>query len=417
MHYLEGDLVKFVKRKTIVNILKSLSVLFFLMSCTPKTKVSDLNGMWVLEIDIQGSTLTSKMEIENGKGRIINSIEMIEIDEIKIVDGKFIIPLSIYPNTLEFVIEGKSLRGHWVKNKKDIIEKYDFVGGKVQTFDEITPKKRPDDKISGKWKIQFFDENGKEEEVGIGLFKVELNYVRGTILTETGDYRFLEGTFQNDYLYMQGFDGQNGFVLKGELKNDQLELMIYAGKTWNKKLVGKKAPDFELADADKLTKAKGDGTVSFKVEDLEGNIFTHEDPSLKGKPYIIQIYGSWCPNCLDEARFLNTWKERTAGGIPIVPIGFERANSKKEAIAHIQKKIDTLKLNYKFYLGSFDKDKEGVLKVLPFLENHMSYPTMIFVNKLGKVHKIHTGFSGPATGMYFQAFVYKFINTIKELQE
>ena len=37
--------------------------------------------------------------------------------------------------------------------------------------------------------------------------------------------------------------------------------------------------------------------------------------------------------------------------------------------------------------------------------NHvLSYPTSIFVDKTGKVRKIHTGFNGPATGDKFIEF-------------
>ncbi len=413
---LEGVPVKFVRRKTIVNILKNLSFII-LMSCQSGPKVEDLNGRWALEIDVQGSTLASKMEIENGKGKIINSIEVIPIDEIKVENGKFIIPLSIYPNHFEFKLEGNSISGHWVKNKKDSIEKQELTGIKVKDFSEVDPTRVPPNDIVGKWKVQFFDDEGKPEKVGMALFKIENTFVRGTILTETGDYRFLEGRFADNFLYMQGFDGQFGFVLKGPYKDSKLDLMLYSGPEWSKKLIAEKDPDFELTDPEKLTKVKGDGKVAFEVEDLEGNKFTHEDPSLKGKPYILQVYGSWCPNCLDEAKFLNSWKKKFPTGIAIIPIGFEKAKNKKEAVGHIKRAINKMNLEYKFYLGSYDKDKKGVLEVLPFLENHLSYPTTIFVNKEGKVHKVHTGFSGPATGMYFQAFVYKFINIIKELEK
>ncbi len=412
----EGVPVRFVIRKKIVNTLKNLSFLFFI-SCVSGPDIKNLNGQWVLEIDIQGSTLSSKMEIDNGKGRLLNSVEVIAIDEIRIEGDKFVIPLSIYPNHLEFKVEGDSLRGSWVKNKKDKIEKYDLSGFKVQKFEETAPGSKPNNEIIGKWKVQFLDKNDKVEKLGMALFKVELNYVRGTIITETGDYRFLEGTFEGNNLYMQGFDGQFGFVLKGEYKDKKLNLMLYSGKTWNKKLMAVKDINFELSDPEKLTKVKGDGVVKFEVEDLEGKKFTHEDPLIKGKPYIIQIYGSWCPNCLDEAKFLNAWKKKVSTEIEIIPIGFEKANNKKEAIGHIKRKIDKLGLKYKFYLGSYDKDKVGVLDILSFLENHLSYPTMIFVNRQGKVHKIHTGFSGPATEIYFQAFVYKFVKTIKELEK
>ena len=41
--------------------------------------------------------------------------------------------------------------------------------------------------------------------------------------------------------------------------------------------------------------------------------------------------------------------------------------------------------------------------------NHvLSYPTSIFIDKTGKVRKIHTGFNGPATGEKYTEFKTEF---------
>ena len=48
--------------------------------------------------------------------------------------------------------------------------------------------------------------------------------------------------------------------------------------------------------------------------------------------------------------------------------------------------------------------------------NHvLSYPTSIFIDKKGKVRKIHTGFNGPATGEKYLEFKKEFeafVNTL-----
>jgi hypothetical protein len=36
-----------------------------------------------------------------------------------------------------------------------------------------------------------------------------------------------------------------------------------------------------------------------------------------------------------------------------------------------------------------------------------SFPTLIFINKKGEIKNIHTGFSGPGTGIYYEKFVDK----------
>lgn len=72
------------------------------------------------------------------------------------------------------------------------------------------------------------------------------------------------------------------------------------------------------------------------------------------------------------------------------------------------------KANYTFlYAGS--ADKEEAAKVLPMLNEIISYPTAIFLSKNKEVVKIHTGFSGPGTGTHFNELSKEFTITIESL--
>ena len=61
------------------------------------------------------------------------------------------------------------------------------------------------------------------------------------------------------------------------------------------------------------------------------------------------------------------------------------------------------------------KDKGSASRSLPMLNKVVAFPTLIFIGKDGKVKKIHTGFSGPGTGPYYQEFVQRFNEIINEL--
>ena len=52
---------------------------------------------------------------------------------------------------------------------------------------------------------------------------------------------------------------------------------------------------------------------------------------------------------------------------------------------------------------------------LPSLNTFLSFPTTIFIDKKGNVAKIHTGYSGPATGKHYQAFLQEFNTEINTL--
>jgi hypothetical protein len=45
---------------------------------------------------------------------------------------------------------------------------------------------------------------------------------------------------------------------------------------------------------------------------------------------------------------------------------------------------------------------------LPMLNNFLAFPTTIIIDRKGNVRRIHTGFSGPATGVHFTEFKKEF---------
>ncbi|MEM7513538.1 MAG: TlpA family protein disulfide reductase, partial [Bacteroidota bacterium] len=50
-------------------------------------------------------------------------------------------------------------------------------------------------------------------------------------------------------------------------------------------------------------------------------------------------------------------------------------------------------------------NKTEAAETLPMLNHIMSFPTSIFIDRKGRVRKIHTGFYGPGTGKYYDQFV------------
>ena len=64
--------------------------------------------------------------------------------------------------------------------------------------------------------------------------------------------------------------------------------------------------------------------------------------------------------------------------------------------------IDKFDIPYPILLAQYGStDKETFLEKIPMLENIISYPTTIIIDKTGKVNSIHTGFNGLNTVLYF----------------
>ena len=71
-------------------------------------------------------------------------------------------------------------------------------------------------------------------------------------------------------------------------------------------------------------------------------------------------------------------------------------------------------VEYEFLIAGTSSTK-SVSNSLPMLSNVISFPTTIFIDKRGNVRKIHSGFSGPATGIYYDKFVQDFNSFMNEL--
>jgi hypothetical protein len=118
---------------------------------------------------------------------------------------------------------------------------------------------------------------------------------------------------------------------------------------------------------------------------------------------------------MDETKFLAPWyTENKERGVEIIGLAYERKPDFAYASARVKKMIDKLDVSYDFVVAGTD-DKEKASQTLPMLNRVVAFPTTIFIGKDGKVKKIHTGFSGPGTGVYFEQFKEQFNQTINEL--
>jgi thiol-disulfide isomerase/thioredoxin len=129
--------------------------------------------------------------------------------------------------------------------------------------------------------------------------------------------------------------------------------------------------------------------------------------------------GTWCPNCLDETRYYTDYYNTNKNdNLAFVSLAFEYALTKEKAMAGITRLKEKIGVPYPILLAQYgSSDKKEANQKLPMLSNILSYPTTIFIDKMGAVRKIHTGFNGPATGEKYKAFVASFERFLGELLE
>lgn len=394
---------------------------------TPNPKGQPLPEKLNLQFEeVSGGELPFNFEViyENENDfyiEIINGEERIRVDDIIMgrdpttAKDTVLINIPIFDSYFRGIYEEDVMEGEWiVRNREEYRIPFVAHFGRAHRF--TTLRKEPVMDLSGKWKT-FFEVETDTPYPAIGEFEQNGNHLQGTFRTETGDYRFLEGTVQADKLYLSCFDGGHAFLFEGKIQPDSTILGIFRSGTHYQTLwEAERDPSFELSDPDSLTFLReGYQELSFSFPDADGNIISLADERFEGKAKIIQIMGTWCPNCWDETRFLIDFVQNNpTEDIQIIALSFEKYEAEEKALKAIRTYREKMQLPYPIlHAGTYGS--EEAKKALPALNHILSYPTMIFLDQQNRVQKIHTGFNGPATSRY-KDFVTDFNQAVQSLQ-
>jgi thiol-disulfide isomerase/thioredoxin len=200
-------------------------------------------------------------------------------------------------------------------------------------------------------------------------------------------------------------------ISDGSLRGD-----FWSGEKWHETWAAKRDDRAALPDGFTLTQAKDRVQFSSMVfSDLEGKKHSLADKQFEGQARIIEVFGSWCPNCHDASEVMNELHEKYAGkGLSIVGLAFEATGEVEKDAKQVKAFVDRHKLKYPVLLGGV-ADKEQVAKALPMIDRFRAYPTFIITDAEGKVEAIYTGFSGPATGEAYQKLKADFEGIVKRL--
>ena len=267
------------------------------------------------------------------------------------------------------------------------------------------------------WAVTFSP--GTEDEYpAVGTFSSHPDgTVVGTFLTETGDYRYLEGYRTDQQLVLSTFDGAHAFLFVADIAGDSLSGMFYSGNHFEEPWTAVADPEASLRDASSLTflKPRYDG-ISFAFPDLHGDSVRYPSEQYAGKVVIVQLLGSWCPNCMDETRLFAQWYDKYHHqGLEIIGLAFERRNDREDAARAVSRMAERLGADYEFLIASLSTSKSIANEKLPMLSDVLSYPTSIWIDRDGKIRQIHTGFNGPGTGEPYEEFVEAYEGLIQEM--
>lgn len=351
---------------------------------------------------VEDKSIPCRIELKSEvQWEIVNGAERIPIEIKWGKDSTFKSSLPLFNTYFEGKKEKGILTGEWVDPTRagDYRIPFQIIGNKIREFD--TKVHIP---VHLKYRIVFEDDS-IPAILDMAVVKEEY-VVYGTVLTETGDYRYLQGEpFENNRFYLSAFDGTHLFYLAGQLIDNKIEGVFMSGKHYMAKFKGEADANFELREADQLTWMKNPKEV-LKLK-LNSDVKTERsfgEKDWKDKVTLVQIMGTWCPNCTDESRFVKSMYEKySAQGLQVVPVSFERGTDKKVSFTRINSQAKQMALPYPVYLGSgAESPQKSAAMVFSQLNHVMSFPTLILIGKDGKVKKVWTGFYGPGTGVHYK---------------
>lgn len=381
------------------------------------------NGIWKAELQrTDGRNIVFNFETRDSAGKkvlyVINGEERLLVDSISVLTDSVLIHMPFFDSHFRAKLDGQgNLEGVWIKRAGEKQQTMPFKARYNQKL-RFAAKAKPKYNVTGRWSVQFTG-NGKTREA-VGEFQQEGTRLTGTFLTASGDYRYLEGVVSGDSLQLSAFDGSHAFLFTAKLANEgTLQAgRFYSGATGEEQWTARKDEDVALPDGyDQSHMRPGASRLNFRFKGIDGKEVSLNDETYKNKVVVLQIMGSWCPNCMDETRFLSEYYNRNRDkGVEVLALAYERTTDFETSKASLQRFQKRFNVQYPVLVtGVTVSDPFRVEKTLPQLDRIAAFPTTIFIDKKGVVRKIHSGFNGPGTGAHYEHFQQEFNETIDTL--
>ena len=372
---------------------------------------------WRVLITLPSATLPVALHLapDGGEAWLSNGRERVPVPDIRHEGKTWTLHFTTFNNTLVLEEDGDGFSGSLTLVKRGYEQVMDLVAEPDPGY-RFTDNASPADDLTGRWEVTFMEDDGTES-FAVGEFDQQGGLITGTFLTALGDYRYLAGEVDGRVMRLSTFDGAHAFVFQATVQEDgTLAGDFWSGTQWHESWVAKRNFNARLPDANQLTYLKdGFEKLEFSFPGLDGTTVSMDDEKFQGKVVLVNLAGTWCPNCGDEAEFLSgVYRQHHERGLEMVTLLYEHFTDFETAArlgSAFRNKYDIRS----DLLVAGSSDKALAAETLPMLNHVLAFPTLIFIDKSGEVRRIHTGFSGPGTGQHFDDFKIDFFPFLEGL--
>jgi thiol-disulfide isomerase/thioredoxin len=382
------------------------------------------NGRWRAILHRKdGQEIVFNFETKDSAGKKIvyirNAGERLLVDDITLQGDSVLMRLPFFESQLRAVLtKDGNLEGVWISRGADTYRYIPFKAFYGDSFRFATTGPAATN-LTGRWRAVFRAADGKDTTLRIGEFEQTGERVTGTFLDAGGDLRYLEGVATGDSLKLSCFDGGHAYLFTAKIEGNQRLSggQFFSGTVSHETWTANRDEQARLSDEFSRTTWKKEVPLQFTFTDIDGHAVSLADERFKGKVVLIQIMGSWCPNCMDETGFLSGFYNEYHGkGVEIIGLAYERSTDFARSQNSLRSFQRRFQVKYPMLItGVTVGDPQKTEKTLPQLDKIENFPTTIFVGKTGKIEKIHTGFSGPGTGSHYEEEKKVFYDTVDGL--
>ena len=332
---------------------------------------------------------------------IINGKEEIKVKNATINNDSIYIPMYVFDAVITATFNDGKMVGEWHKNYKNKKGPL-FTAEYNQPRFAIYPQKLK--AIQPNWDITFTQPSGQTSKA-VGLFDaIGNNSITGTVMTEVGDFRYFEGIAYGDSIRLSSFDGVHGFLMLGKYDNKSWSGVFHYEDGYSEKWSATYDPEAKLTNPFALTEVIPDTYKPYYDILTAGGDYDAIDTDLTdGKVVIVQLMGTWCPNSLDQTKYLTEWyKNQNTDELVIMAVTYEPGDKE-----YAQNRIDSysklLEIPYPMYIGGSLSKGQAAL-AFPNMGKINAFPTLVMIDKQGYIRFIDSYFNGPATGKFYQEF-------------
>lgn len=358
-------------------------------------------GHWIFTYDLNGAEVVQHASLNDSlRFTLHNHTENIKLLPTALKGDSLYIEIPVYNTYFQGTrLDQETIQGSWFNPDKSADYKVDFTA-RYSEAPRVIPSTVDKDYV---YAVRFSPDSTSEYPA-VGKFAQTGSYLSGTFLTETGDYRFLEGEISGDELSLQCFDGSHLFHFSMQRNAASLEGVFRSGTHWQEPFSGVLDSTAELRNPFSIITLSKDTVFEFHALKLDGEMTTFTTKDFKDKVTVIELFGSWCPNCLDQAHYFKTLQGRySSDELQLMGVAFERSADFETTVNRLNRYRKEIGITFPLYIGG-SASKSEAAKVFHMLSCVCSFPTTLVVDQSGSISLIHTGFNGPSTGRPYDYF-------------